>query len=122
MNELKHCPFCGSSEDVHTAYYHFDNTGTKAVVECSNCACSTDYCNDIQSAIYLWNNRTHAPELKPCPFCGGVPHIEFDKWNGKFTPNNEIQTFVKCSRCRCLSVSSNDINDVILAWNNRGNF
>ena len=116
MVALKPCPFCASSEDVHTAYYHFDDTGSKAVVECSNCACSTHDFDDMSEAINAWNLRTHAPELKLCPFCGGVPHIE---WNGKFTPKNEIQFFVQCSCCLCTSVSSTDINDVILAWNNR---
>ena len=121
MTELKPCPFCGS-EDVHTAFYHFDDTGSKAVVECRNCYCSSGHYNDLQNAVKQWNTRIKAPELKPCPFCGGAPKIEVYKWDGDNTPDDEIQFFVRCSHCLCTSVSSNDINELFLAWNNRNDF
>ena len=121
MSELKPCPFCGS-DNVHLAFYHSKENGSKAVVECRDCYCSSGYYNDLHEAVEQWNKRTSAPELKLCPFCGGAPKIEVYKWDGDYTPDNEIQFFVQCSCCLCTSVSSNDINDVILAWNNRGDF
>ena len=114
-DELKPCPFCCNMPD--TAYYHYGKT--TAVVECRHCFCSTPHCKDMETAVKIWNNRTKAHELKPCPFCGGSAHLEYYKWDGENTPKSEVQIFVQCNKCQCVSVSSSVAQQAIDAWNRR---
>ena len=116
---LENCPFCGSN-DVHTAWYHYDDLGgSKAVVECRNCYCSSGYYKKLDEAVKAWNKRSKAPELKPCPFCGGTARMKYLKQDGEFTPKEEILGYVECSKCHAVSVSGSDIENIIDYWNSR---
>ena len=91
MSTLKPCPFCGEKNDVHIAWYHYDDIGSKAVVECRNCFCSSGYYKNVDEAIKAWNKRTKAPELKPCPFCGGAARMKYIKQDGEFTKRRNFR-------------------------------
>lgn len=52
-----------------------------------------------------------APELLPCPFCGGQATIRASPHDAVF--------FVKCVPCHACSTTGNTRNDVIAAWNRR---
>ena len=118
MNELKYCPFCGSN-NVHSAFYHFKDNGAKAVIECRNCYCSSGYYDNLKEAVAQWNTRIHAPELKPCPFCGGAVHLKFYKCDGDDTPKEDVLAHVECLNCHCSSISGSDFENVIDFWNSR---
>jgi len=62
MNELKHCPFCGSSAQVTTSQFF---GGFYAIVRCNFCGGSTTTQlngkktkeDAIESAVGVWNRR-----------------------------------------------------------------
>ena len=54
MNEIKNCPFCGSSAITWEDEYE----GMKIYgVSCEECGITTPCCEDEQQAIGLWNKR-----------------------------------------------------------------
>ena len=58
-------------------------------------------------------------ELKPCPFCGGKAHIEFD-YNGVIESPEKIWAYsVICERCATSSGLCCSKEKAIEAWNRR---
>jgi len=54
-----------------------------------------------------------APELLPCPFCGGEAHIDGTSWT---TRDGKDQAWATCKKCGTYGPSS---PDAIAAWNRR---
>ena len=54
-----------------------------------------------------------APELLPCPFCGGEAHIDGTSWT---TRDGKDQAWVTCKSCKTYGPSS---TNAIAAWNRR---
>lgn len=52
-------------------------------------------------------------ELKPCPFCGGRPYIDF-------LPDRFHTYFILCSKCMC-RMQVVDIGLAVRDWNKRYN-
>lgn len=57
--------------------------------------------------------RTDAPELLPCPFCGGEAHIDGTSWT---TRDGKDQAWATCRKCGTYGPSS---TDAVAAWNRR---
>jgi Lar family restriction alleviation protein len=59
-----------------------------------------------------------APELKPCPFCGGKPHLVTHR-----TSEDSMGAYVYCKGCAAQSDHFEDhfapAKDAIAAWNSR---
>ena len=59
MDELKPCPFCGSSAVLREEYdYGYEGHNCSYHVECSFCLVEFPRFSDINVAIEAWNRRT----------------------------------------------------------------
>lgn len=55
MNELKPCPFCGSTDiKVHGPYFIEDRY---VMVKCNDCNCNTAIYKTVDQAVEAWNRR-----------------------------------------------------------------
>lgn len=55
--------------------------------------------------------RDDAPELLPCPFCGGTPH--------SFTPTGRSWVAMRCQRCEMITPYFQNGREAVAAWNRR---
>lgn len=113
-NELKPCPFCGG---VNARVVRYNPEGF--TTECPKCASRTDFYDEPEKAADAWNKRNEVIAIKRCPFCGHWGNIREYEWDGKDTSKKEIQFFVECPHCHCVSVNCNDIEKAVDAWNTR---
>ena len=56
MEELKPCPFCGGQAELRIV--GIGGYKTAYEVRCLNCGVGTDYDEDKQSVIDVWNTRS----------------------------------------------------------------
>ena len=54
------------------------------------------------------------PHLLPCPVCGRTPKIEWDP-----NENQDICVFVECGECTYRTGLYEDLDDAVVAWNDR---
>ena len=106
MSELKPCPWCGGSAELHVQdgieeiWLWFKCVGTDEV---EGCGASSEGWDTLEGAVKRWNSRPEEDrlnteidrlkaeneELKACPFCGGEKLK--DGYNSKYD--------IFCSRC-----------------------
>lgn len=60
-------------------------------------------------------------ELKPCPFCGGEPSVNFDPDGIKDTKGRKWAYTVSCDRCCARTGVCWSGEMAIKAWNRRAN-
>lgn len=61
MNELKPCPFCGSSEiklHKHDPYDGYQGDCTMYLVYCRRCGARTEFEDEAILAVKDWNRRS----------------------------------------------------------------
>ena len=58
-------------------------------------------------------SQMDAPELLPCPFCGGAAHVDGTSWT---TRDGKDQAWATCKKCGTYGPSS---TNAIAAWNRR---
>ena len=89
MNELKPCPFCGSTDHHHIASV----LNGRSQVHCEYCGSEGPVCESEASAIAAWNRRTPAP-ANVCP----LPKVQC---SGEEAP---VGTFTCPPSCRAKEV------------------
>lgn len=57
IKEIKPCPFCGEKANFRYIGFLFKKAHVY-VVSCPTCGCSTPYCEDIITAVEIWNKRS----------------------------------------------------------------
>ena len=61
----------------------------------------------------MTDSQMDAPELLPCPFCGGAAHVDGTSWT---TRDGKDQAWATCKKCGTYGPSS---TNAIAAWNRR---
>ena len=121
--ELKPCPFCGSSkievtvatipEEALSDELESDHKSYAVVcLDCGGCGVSED---TEGAAITAWNKRPpKGSGLKPCPFCGSkdVDYMEVEEIKG---------TFITCFNCGSTSPVVETKEKATVFWNRRPN-
>lgn len=59
------------------------------------------------------------PELKPCPFCGGMAEILITSKNRIEEQKRGRAHLVRCKICRASSVAEFNENNAVERWNRR---